>query len=156
MAWALLALINPAHHGATPEGMARYKIEPYVMAADVYSVAPHTGRGGWSWYTGSAGWMYRQIVESLLGLRLVTSHHGARLLLTPCLPEAWPGCSVEYRYRETRYLIELIQTSREAGAIEVQLDGELQIDGGVPLQNDRKTHHVVVRLPAGATVSPVP
>jgi cellobiose phosphorylase len=69
-AWELLSLINPLNHGSTPAGIATYKVEPYVVAADVYAVAPHTGRGGWTWYTGSAGWMYRLIVESLLGLRL--------------------------------------------------------------------------------------
>ena len=147
-AWALLALINPVHHAATPEDVARYKVEPYVMAADVYSVAPHTGRGGWSWYTGSAGWMYRLIVESLLGLRLVTSPAGAKLKLAPCLPSDWPGCSIEYRYRETMYLIEILQVSVDANGIEVRVDGELQTDGEVQLRDDGKKHRVVLRLPS--------
>src|SRR5438270_3351512 len=78
-AWELLALINPVNHAATPEAIAVYKVEPYVIAADVYALSPHTGRGGWTWYTGSAGWMYRLIIESLLGLdrkstRLNSSH----------------------------------------------------------------------------------
>ena len=149
-AWALLALINPAHHAATPEGMARYKVEPYVMAADVYSVAPHTGRGGWSWYTGSAGWMYRLIVESLLGLRLVTTGSEASLRLAPCLPRDWPGCTVEYRYRETLYVIEMTQAGEGAGAIDVTLDGEPLADAVLPLRNDRATHRVGVRLRAAA------
>ena len=149
-AWALLALINPAHHAATPEGMARYKVEPYVMAADVYSVAPHTGRGGWSWYTGSAGWMYRLIVESLLGLRLVTTGSEASLRLAPCLPRDWPGCTVEYRYRETLYVIEMTQAGEGAGAVEVTLDGEPLADAVLPLRNDRATHRVGVRLRAAA------
>jgi cellobiose phosphorylase len=93
------------------EGMARYKVEPYVVAADVYSVAPHTGRGGWSWYTGSAGWMYRLVVESLLGLRLQTTEAGARLLFTPCLPADWPGYALKYRYRETTYAIDVTASS---------------------------------------------
>jgi cyclic beta-1,2-glucan synthetase len=151
-AWSLLAMINPLRRVATPEGMARYKVEPYVMAADVYSVAPHTGRGGWTWYTGSAGWMYRLIVESLLGLRLVTSSDGVRLVLTPCLPRDWPGCTVEYRYRDTPYRIELIQVSEGAGAIEVRVDGELQTDGSVPLLDDGRSHRVTVRLPAEITL----
>lgn len=86
-AWELLTMINPANHTRSPEGIATYKVEPYVVAADVYAVAPHIGRGGWSWYTGSAGWMYRLIMESLLGLRLEAD----RLHLTPCLPADWRG-----------------------------------------------------------------
>ena len=78
-------MINPVNHGSTAETEAVYKVEPYVVAADVYAVAPHTGRGGWTWYTGSAGWMYRLIVESLLGLKL----EGDRLHVTPCLPAEW-------------------------------------------------------------------
>lgn len=69
-AWELFSMINPINHGTTPQQIAIYKVEPYVVAADVYAVSPHTGRGGWTWYTGSAGWMYRLITESLLGLRL--------------------------------------------------------------------------------------
>ena len=144
-AWALLAMINPVNHAATAEGAARYKVEPYVMAADVYSVAPHTGRGGWSWYTGSAGWMYRLIVESLLGVRRVTSAGGARLLLEPCLPAHWPGCSIDYRYRDTPYRIEISQ-SGSATARELRLDGELQADGAVPLRDDGRPHRVELRL----------
>ncbi len=147
-AWSLFDFINPVNHAATPEGVARYKIEPYVMAADVYSVEPHTGRGGWSWYTGSAGWMYRLIVESLLGLRLVSSSGGVRLMLSPCLPAAWPGCTLEYRYRETLYHIELVQVSKDAGPVGVWLDGELQLEGSVLLLNDRRPHQVDARLPA--------
>ncbi len=144
-AWALLAMINPALHAATPEGAARYAVEPYVMAADVYSVAPHTGRGGWSWYTGSAGWMYRLILESLLGVRLVTSPDGARLRLAPCLPDDWPGCSIEYRYRDTPYHIEMIRAGQAETA--VHLDGQWQADGSVPLHDDGQPHRVVLRLP---------
>ena len=81
-AWELFALLNPVHHGGTPEQIATYKVEPYVVAADVYAVAPHTGRGGWTWYTGSAGWMYRLLVETLLGVKL----EGDQLRLTPRFP----------------------------------------------------------------------
>ncbi|MFL6657367.1 MAG: GH36-type glycosyl hydrolase domain-containing protein, partial [Massilia sp.] len=84
-AWELLRMINPVHHAATPAQAALYKVEPYVMAADVYAVSPHVGRGGWTWYTGSSGWMYRLIVESLLGLSLA----GERLTVTPRLPDDW-------------------------------------------------------------------
>ena len=146
-AWSLFDIINPVNHACTPEGVARYKVEPYVMAADVYSVAPHTGRGGWSWYTGSAGWMYRLIVESLLGLRLDASRDGVRLILSPCLPAAWPGYTLEYHYRETPYHIEVIQVSKDAGPMAVHLDGELQPDDSVPLRDDGRPHRVDARLP---------
>ncbi|MEO7338619.1 MAG: cyclic beta 1-2 glucan synthetase, partial [Caldimonas sp.] len=146
-AWQVLNIINPVHHVDTPEGRERYKVEPYVMSADVYSVAPHTGRGGWSWYTGSAGWMYRLVVESLLGVRLETGTTGARLVLAPCLPADWPGFSLEYRYRETPYRIEVSQVDGLAGPIEVVVDGTAQSDGGVPLHDDRRPHQVTVRLP---------
>src|SRR3546814_14885246 len=80
-------MINPIHHGDSAERIATYKVEPYVVADDVYAVEPHVGRGGWTWYTGSAGWMYRLVVESLLGLRL----DGNTLRLSPCIPPHWPG-----------------------------------------------------------------
>jgi len=148
-AWGVFDLINPVHHVATPEGMARYKVEPYVVAADVYSVAPHTGRGGWSWYTGSAGWMYRLVVESLLGLRLQTTEAGARLLFTPCLPADWPGYALKYRYRETTYAIEVTAAAEiAAGVCEVHVDAVLQADGSVPLHDDGKPHEVGVRVAA--------
>ena len=93
-AWELTSMINPVNHARTPEAAAAYKVEPYVVAADVYALAPHTGRGGWTWYTGSAGWMYRLVVESLLGLRL----EGDRLRIAPCLPPEWTGFTLRYRY----------------------------------------------------------
>ncbi|MEO5813315.1 MAG: glucoamylase family protein, partial [Rhodanobacter sp.] len=94
-AWELLRMINPVNHGSDPERMDIYKVEPYVVSADVYAVAPHVGRGGWSWYTGSAGWMYRLMVESLLGLHL----EAARLRFAPVLPTEWEGFELDYRYR---------------------------------------------------------
>jgi cyclic beta-1,2-glucan synthetase len=100
-AWELFDIINPINHARTPADVATYKVEPYVIAADVYAVSPHVGRGGWTWYTGSAGWMYRLIVESLLGLRL----EGETLHIEPCLPADWDGFKLSYRYRETRYQI---------------------------------------------------
>ena len=111
-AWELATMINPVNHARTPEGMATYKVEPYVIAADVYALAPHTGRGGWSWYTGSAGWMYRLIVESLLG---VTRERDC-LRFAPCLPADWTGFTMRYRYRETTYEIAIRQTLAGAGA----------------------------------------
>jgi cellobiose phosphorylase len=140
-AWELTTMINPVHHARTAEGVAVYKVEPYVIAADVYAVTPHTGRGGWSWYTGSAGWMYRLVVESLLGVRV----EGDRLRLEPCLPAHWPGFAMRYRYRETVYDIEVRQARAVSGigAISVTVDGVAQRDGGVHLIDDRAAHRVV-------------
>ena len=109
-AWELTAMINPVNHARTAKGARTYMVEPYVVAADVYALSPHTGRGGWTWYTGSAGWMYRLVVESLLGLNLEAD----RLRLAPCLPPEWNGFSVRYRYRETLYHI-VVSRSESAG-----------------------------------------
>jgi cellobiose phosphorylase len=118
-----------------------------VIAADVYAVAPHTGRGGWTWYTGSAGWMYRLIVESLLGLRLEVD----KLRLEPCLPAEWREFSLRYRYRETFYDIHFVQTTGvESGVISVTVDGVDQADKAIPLVGDRKAHAVEVMVPAAA------
>jgi cellobiose phosphorylase len=141
-AWELLAMINPINHARTPEEIELYKGEPYVAAADVYAVPPHTGRGGWTWYTGSAGWMYRLIVESLLGLRLETD----ALHLEPCLPEEWDSFKVHYRYRETAYHITIRQTRDNSGA-SVVVDGALQSGTTISLVDDRQEHAVEVRIP---------
>jgi len=100
-AWELFGLLNPIHHGGTPAQIATYRVEPYVVAADVYAVAPHLGRGGWTWYTGSAGWMYRLLIETLLGVNL----EGDRLRLAPRLPKSWKTYKIHYRYRQTVYHI---------------------------------------------------
>ena len=105
-AWELLAIINPINHTTSPEEIASYKVEPYVVAADIYALTPHIGRGGWTWYTGSAGWMYRLIVESLLGLRLEVD----KLHIEPCIPADWETYKMHYRYRETMYHISIFQT----------------------------------------------
>jgi cyclic beta-1,2-glucan synthetase len=145
-AWSLLAIANPVNRGSTPQDIARYKVEPYVMAADIYTVAPHTGRGGWSWYTGSAGWTYRLILESLLGLRLETASDGARLIFSPCLPAHWPGYTLEYRHGRTLYRVEVVQTAEHDGVIELELDGQVQHESHVPLVDDGAVHRVVVQL----------
>jgi cyclic beta-1,2-glucan synthetase len=158
-AWELLRLINPVNHALTPAAVAIYKVEPYVVSADVYAVAPNTGRGGWSWYTGSAGWMYRLLVESLLGLR----REGDSLRLTPCLPADWPSISITYRYRETSYQISVWQAADDfkangevndgeprrqlAGAVEqLSVDGQAQPERRIALVDDRQTHLVEVRI----------
>ena len=100
--------------------------------------------------------MYRLIVESLLGLRLVTSSEGATLMLAPCLPSDWPGCAIEYRYLATTYAIEMIQTPGASDAMDVLLDGERQPDSALPLRDDGQTHRVVVRLPSAASSATSP
>ena len=145
-AWELAAMINPVNHARTPEGAALYKVEPYVVAADVYAMAPHTGRGGWTWYTGSAGWMYRLIVESLLGLRL----EGDRLRFAPCMPPEWNGFTLRYRYRETFYEIAVRPSEvDDSGMPEVdgvRVDGVEQAGGFALLSDDRQEHRVEVRI----------
>ena len=137
-AWAVWRLINPLAHGASPAGIETYKVEPYVVAADVYAVAPHVGRGGWTWYTGSAAWMYRLIVESLLGLTLT----GDRLRIEPCLPADWNAFTVHYRHHETVHHITVHDAPPPAGAKRVKMDGR-ELDGvDVPLASDRREHWV--------------
>ena len=143
-AWELFAMINPVDHGRSPEAITAYKVEPYVVAADVYALSPHIGRGGWTWYTGSAGWMYRLIVESLLGLRLDVD----KLHFVPCLPADWEAFKVHYRYRETFYHIAILQTHAEKAEIRVTVDGVEREDQAILLVDDRQEHSVEVRISA--------
>jgi cellobiose phosphorylase len=137
-AWELATMMNPAHRASTPQGMATYKVEPYVVAADVYAVSPHVGRGGWSWYTGSSGWMYRLIVESLLGLSLA----GDKLTVAPHLPPEWETFKLTYRYRGASYAITV--TSGDTAALSV--DGR-DLDGNViTLADDGREHAVALRV----------
>jgi cellobiose phosphorylase len=146
-AWELFRMMNPVSHGSTPEGVARYRVEPYVAAADVYAVPPHVGRGGWTWYTGSAGWMYRLITESLLGLHLEVDGLGvARLRFAPCLPPEWSGYKVHYRYRETLYHIEFRRGAAGAAVGRVATDGQEQPEGRMLLVDDGREHQVSVEL----------
>jgi cyclic beta-1,2-glucan synthetase len=137
-----LAMINPVNHASSPEGMATYKVEPYVVAADVYALPPPIGRGGWTWYTGSAGWMYRLIVESLLGVGLEAD----KLRFAPCLPKDWKAFKVHYRYRETVYHIAVLQEPAGDGETSVTVDGVERPDGAIPLVDDRREHSVEVRM----------
>ena len=141
-AWKLLDMINPLNHGSTPEEVAVYRVEPYVVAADVYALQPHTGRGGWTWYTGAAGWMYRLIVESLLGLRLDVD----RLRFTPCLPADWKSFLLHYRYRETFYHITVTRTAPGCDVVSMTVDDLVQSDREVLLIDDHKEHFVEVML----------
>ena len=150
-AWELFTMINPVNHGRSPEEPSIYKVEPYVIAADVYAVAPHTGRGGWTWYTGSAAWMYRLVVESLLGLKLEVD----KLRFEPCLPADWKGFKVHYRYRETVYHIEVLQTEDENTDVRVTVDGAEGRDKTIPLKDDHLEHRVEVRIPGSRAALPI-
>ena len=141
-AWELFSLINPIAHGATSADIRTYRVEPYVVAADVYGVEPHTGRGGWTWYTGSSGWMYRLIVESLLGLHLEAD----KLRITPCVPKSWTKFQVHYRYRETFYHITIDNESGAGSTCRITLDGEATTDDFITLVDDHRDHQITVTL----------
>jgi cyclic beta-1,2-glucan synthetase len=146
----LFAILNPVRQSSTPNASERYRVEPYVACADVYSVAPHVGRGGWTWYTGSAGWLYRAGIEAILGFRV----HGNTLAIDPCLPKAWAGYEIVFRHRGarktiTRYEIRVENPRRvSCGVISVVLDGVEIAKGGarIPLVDDGRIHRVRVEL----------
>jgi cellobiose phosphorylase len=135
-------MINPVNHANTPEKVAVYRVEPYVVAADVYALPPHTGRGGWTWYTGSAGWMYRLIVESLLGIERAAD----KLHISPHLPADWTGFKFRYRYGETTYDVTVSRVAGAGDAPAVRVDGELQTDNAIPLSGDGNVHVVEVHV----------
>jgi cyclic beta-1,2-glucan synthetase len=134
-------LINPIHHSSTPAEAARYQVEPYVVAADVYGVAPHIGRGGWTWYTGSAAWMYRVAIESLLGLRI----RGNRLGIQPCVPASWHEFEITYRWKSATYRITVIRPGvNRSSAPTILLDGAPIVGSELVLVDDRQNHHVII------------
>jgi cyclic beta-1,2-glucan synthetase len=148
----IFALLNPIHHASTRAGVRRYKVEPYVVAADVYASPPHVGRGGWTWYTGSAGWLYRAGIEWILGLRIRASV----LVIDPCIPRRWPKYEMVLRYRSSRYAI-VVENPHGAtrGVLGVELDGvplAVVRDGApnaraeLPLTDDGAAHRVRVVL----------
>ena len=143
-AWECFDMINPLNHSSNEADAAIYKVEPYVIAADVYSVTPQEGRGGWTWYTGSAGWMYRLITETLFGLRL---EGGTRLSFRPCVPVAWKRYKINYRFQQTFYRIEFKILSEPTHQVSrIILDGAEIQTPHVPLVDDRQEHHVEVTL----------
>ncbi|HBR34452.1 MAG TPA: glycosyl transferase family 36, partial [Firmicutes bacterium] len=140
-AYELFHILNPINHTRTDNEVQRYKVEPYVMAADVYSVPPYVGRGGWSWYTGSAGWMYQAGLEWILGIQ----RQGTTLYLKPTIPEEWPEYTVNYRYGQTNYEIKVENPNRkQSGGSYLELDGEEleKVADGVPLVNDGRRHRI--------------
>ena len=148
----LFSLLNPINHASTRAGVYRYKVEPYVVAADVYAEPPHVGRGGWTWYTGSAGWMYRAGIEWILGFHL----RGKRLYFDPCIPRAWRRFEISFLYHSSRYEIAVENPQGVArGLLSVELDGALLATNHMYIQlaDDGATHHVRVML--GSEILPV-
>jgi cellobiose phosphorylase len=142
-AMELFNLLNPVRHAVSREGVERYKVEPYVVCADVYGAPPHTGRGGWTWYTGSASWLYRVGLEAILGFHL----RGKRLELNPCIPPGWPGYEITYRHRSSTYHV-VIENSAGSGrgVRSVSVDGRPVPDCVVELADDGRQHEVHVAL----------
>ena len=140
----LYSLLNPINHSSTRAGLHKYKVEPYVAAADVYGLSPHVGRGGWTWYTGSASWMYRAALESILGFQL----RGNRLRIQPCLPTLWREFEIIYRRGKTRYRIRVHKDEDFGKAPEalIEVDGETIASGDIPIVDDGREHTVRVRL----------
>ncbi len=148
----LFSLLNPVNHSSTRAGLHKYKVEPYVAVGDVYAVPPHTGRGGWTWYTGSAGWMYRAGLESILGFKL----QGARLKIDPCVPRWWREFEITYRRNRTTYRIKVENPAAiSRGIASVDLDGEMQATDDFALVDDGKTHTVLVVLGERAPTEPL-
>ena len=160
-AWELYAMLNPINHGSTKDQIERYKVEPYVMSADIYGALPHIGRGGWTWYTGAAGWMYRLTLETLLGVTLETKMGVAHLLIAPCKPEHWQTYKIQYKYHETIYKISINLTAFESNFVSVTIDDveliQKVIDiealkltsilkASIPLTNDGNVHQVKVNF----------
>jgi cyclic beta-1,2-glucan synthetase len=142
LAESLFRLINPIYRADTPAKAEHYKVEPYVISADVYGVSPHIGRGGWTWYTGSSGWMYRLGLEAILGLRRV----GQALEIKPCIPPNWPGYTITYRCQQTYYEIHVENPAGGQQVKQVTLDGQELGDSLIPLSNDGRRHRVQVML----------
>ncbi|HYY57778.1 MAG TPA: glucoamylase family protein [Pyrinomonadaceae bacterium] len=147
----LFALLNPINHASTRAGLHKYKVEPYVAAADIYAVPPHTGRGGWTWYTGSASWMYRAGLEFILGFQL----RGQRLVIDPCIPPGWRDYEINYRHGSARYSIKVENPHGVSrGIASVEVDGELQPTDDIPLKDDGARH--TVRIILGTRPTPAP
>jgi cyclic beta-1,2-glucan synthetase len=139
----LLRMLNPVEHARTPDDVERYKVEPYVVSADVYSLEGQVGRGGWTWYTGSSGWMYRVWLEEILGFKL----RGDQLILDPVLPSDWPAISIRFRYRTAHYAIAVENPdSVGSGVFWVEVDGSRILEQPIALRDDGANHVVVVRL----------
>lgn len=141
-AFELYQMLNPLNHARTPEEVQTYKVEPYVVAADVYTAEGQLGRGGWTWYTGSASWMYRVGLEGILGFK----KRGDTLFIEPRVPASWPGYTIEYRYGRSLYVIEVMALNGVGqGSFEITMDGRVLEGPGIPLVDHGEKHTVGVR-----------
>jgi cellobiose phosphorylase len=140
LAWDLFELINPLSRLRNQAAYERYKVEPYVVAADVYAAPQHAGRGGWTWYTGSASWMYRLLIEVFMGVR----REGERLRLAPCLNPAWPSCELSYQYKSARYSLRYTNAGSGLGVKELTVDGRRVEGDAFALVDDGQEHEVTV------------
>ena len=137
--WELIQLINPVNHGNDVASIEKYKAEPYVIAADVYTLPLHKGRGGWTWYTGAAGWLYQLLTESFIGLK----REEDKLYFMPCMPTHWNSVKIKYRYIDTVYGIELVQ-SNENKVSKIWVDGKEETNDFITLINDGVEHEAKV------------
>jgi len=139
----LFQMLSPIHHARTEHEVNRYKVEPYVMAADVYAIHPHVGRGGWTWYTGASGWMYQAGLEGILGFK----RQGEKLVLKPCIPSRWPGYRLTYSYQTTKYEIVVENPKgRMTGCERITLDDEVLLEPVISLKDDGQVHKVHLTL----------
>jgi cyclic beta-1,2-glucan synthetase len=146
-AMELFDLVNPIHHAIDSGGALQYRVEPYVVPADVAAVSPNTGRGGWTWYTGAAGWMYQVVVEWILGLKV----RGSYFTVEPCIPGTWPQFGLKYRHQSTVYEITVLNPDGvERGIREIRLDGTILEERSIPIKDDGGTHQVTVIMGRGA------
>jgi cyclic beta-1,2-glucan synthetase len=149
-AFELFQMLNPITHADTAQGVDVYKVEPYVVAADVYTAQGHLGRGGWTWYTGSASWMYRTALEAILGFQ----QRGERLFIKPCIPDSWKQFTIEYRFRSSTY--EIVVENRDGvqcGLVELTVDGH-RVEEAISLVDDGKHHRVTASLRSSASSAP--
>jgi cyclic beta-1,2-glucan synthetase len=135
----LFSLINPINRSSTRTGAQKYKVEPYVISADIYGVSPHVGRGGWSWYTGSASWMYRSAIESILGLKV----QGDQMTITPCIPKEWDRFQMSYRRGKTEFKITVLNNQLEAS---MEMDGEILPGNKIPMKEEKAEYQILVKI----------
>jgi cyclic beta-1,2-glucan synthetase len=152
-AMELFHMLNPINHTRTPEDAERYKTEPFAVAADVYAHPMHVGRGGWTWYTGSSGWMYQAAIRALLGLR----RHGDTASVDPCIPTVWPEYSIDWKLGATRYRFTVTNPDHfSRGVASAELDGVDVDPRAIPLRDDGGEHEVTIVLGVPRPVSPAP
>jgi cyclic beta-1,2-glucan synthetase len=149
-AFELFQMLNPITHSNDPKSVDVYKVEPYVVAADIYTAKGHLGRGGWTWYTGSASWMYRTALEAILGFQ----QQGEKLFIKPCIPEKWKEFKIEYRFRSATYEITVENSDgAQCGNVELTVDGR-SVQDAIDLVDDGKHHRVTASLRSSPSVAP--